>query len=108
MGKIQIRKRISLEFIGDEYKDSYFIFNSIPLKEYETISDDLDKIKADNKKAVPFILKMLQEHFVEGKFEGEDVSSADLADVDVPTCIEIFTRLTGQADPKQEGQLPTS
>jgi hypothetical protein len=113
MGKIVIKKRISLEFIGEEYADGYFIFKSIPLSEYDKLTSDLDSIKDDNKKAIPFILAVLKDHFVEGKFpndanELEEIGADDLEGIDQPTCLEIFQRLTGQGDPKVEGQLPTS
>lgn len=107
MGNIEIRKRISLEFIGDEYKEGYFVFRSIPLNEYEQIMKDMDEIKDDNKKSIPFILDLLRDHFIEGKFpidkELKDIAADDLGDIDVATCLEIFRRLTGQLDPKPEG-----
>lgn len=111
MGKFSIRKRISLDFIGKEYEEGYFIFRAIPLSEYDQIMTDMDKIKDDNKKSIPFILELLKSHFIEGKFPDDKgvllpVEADDIGDIDVGTCLEIFQRMTGTVDPKFAGQLP--
>lgn len=43
MSKIVIKKRINLDFLGDDYKDAYLVFKSIPLPDYESIQDSLPK-----------------------------------------------------------------
>lgn len=41
MSKLVIKKRISLDFLGEDYKDAFIIFRSIPLPDYEEISKQL-------------------------------------------------------------------
>lgn len=41
MSKIIIRKRVGLGFLGDEYKEAYLTFRSIPLTDYEDITKKL-------------------------------------------------------------------
>lgn len=43
MTKIVIKKRINLDFLGDDYKDAYLVFKSIPLPDYEEIQGNLPK-----------------------------------------------------------------
>lgn len=35
MAKIVIKKRVSLDFLGKEYKEAYFVFRAIPLPDYK-------------------------------------------------------------------------
>ena len=100
---IVIRKRVALDFLGSRYKDSYLEFKSIPLKDYGVMVDDLEK-NTEGKKAIAYMLKLLQTYFLEGKFESEVVTAEDLGDFDQQTAITIFEELTGQS-PKAEGQL---
>ena len=32
---LEIKKKISLDFLGDDYKEGYLIFKSMPIKEFE-------------------------------------------------------------------------
>lgn len=44
MPKIVIKKRVSLDFLGEEYKDSFLVFQSIPLPDFESISKDMPDV----------------------------------------------------------------
>ena len=37
MGKIVIKKQVSLDFLGEDYKEAYINFKSIPALDYEQI-----------------------------------------------------------------------
>lgn len=41
MSKIVIKKKVSLEFLGEEYKGAEIVFRAIPLSEYDTLMDDM-------------------------------------------------------------------
>lgn len=41
MSKIIIKKRVSLAFLGEPYKDAELVFRSIPLSEYGKLMDDM-------------------------------------------------------------------
>ena len=100
MSKIVIKKRIGLDFLGDEYKDSYLVFKSIPIGEADQIAKEAE-IASSSKKASIFICDMLTDKFLEGKFfngtELVGLSKEDIKDIDIATCITIFEILTGQA-----------
>lgn len=108
MGKFAIKKRVSLDFLGDDYKEAYLVFQSIPLKDFEGIIKAVSEGE-DNKNSLGMISEYLQKYFIEGKFpngEGqlEDVTSEDLTDfADSETANRCFEILTGQnIDPKVE------
>lgn len=99
MGKIVIKKRISLDFLGEEYKDAYLEFKTIAMKDYQKYIDKSQDNK-DEKKAVDFIIGTLQELFISGKFPEDDtlfdVEPTQLEDFDVNTILTVFKILTGQ------------
>lgn len=103
MGKVTIEKRISLEFLGDKYKDAYLIFTAIPISEYDEI---LGQKSEDTRLAsVKRILKIISAHFISGEFpvngKLESITERDLSDFDEGTLAHIFEVLTGQyIDPK--------
>lgn len=41
MPQIVIKRKVSFDFLGDEYKDAYLCFRSIPLVDYEKILAEL-------------------------------------------------------------------
>jgi len=100
---IIIRKRINLDFLGERYKDSYLEFKSIPIKDYEAMIGVIDK-NPEGKKLIVYMLELLKKYFLEGKFEGQDVTADDLGEFDQETAVTIFEELTGQS-PKAEGRL---
>lgn len=103
-----IKKRVSLEFLGEEYKDASLTFKSIPIKDIDSLQKEVTKSQEDNK-AATFILDTLKKYFVEGVFPGVDtVTADDLGDLDSETVLKCFSTLTGQTiDPKSEGQSTT-
>lgn len=96
---LQIRKRVSLDFLGEEYKDSYLIFKAIPIKDYEELQTKIESI--DEKKSISFIQETLKKYFINGKAanesgELEDVTAEDLGELDQEAVINCFETLTGQ------------
>lgn len=92
MANIVIKKRVVLEFLGEEYKDSYLVFRSMPISKYEELADKLKDV--DNKTSLKVTVDVLKDSFIEGKFEGEDVAKEDLDQFDIETlvtCLEMFT-----------------
>ena len=97
--KIVIKKQVSLEFLGEQYKDSYLIFRTMPLREYEELLPRIDALGDENIESVKLIKEVLENHFIEGKFEGEDVKKEDLPEFDLDTLTRCFLMFTGR-DPK--------
>jgi len=105
MAKIIIERKVSLAFLGQKYKDSYLLFQAIPVGEYEKYLDKISDNKDDNKKSIRLVLQTLKTHFLGGKFSGEngleDIDKEDLEQFDGETIIHAFQALTGgKTDPK--------
>lgn len=100
MAKIVIKKRVGLDFLGEEYKDSYLEFKSLSLAEYQKLLDELKDIE-EGSQSLSKILSILEDQFIVGKFQGEDVSKEDLKQFDIETMTKCFELFTGQqTDPK--------
>lgn len=100
MSRIVIKKRMSLDFLGEKYKDCYLEFGAIPMRDYEKYMG-MAKANKDESKAVSFIVSTLQDLFIGGQFiddNGElfDVNKDELGDFDMNVMITVFKALTGQ------------
>lgn len=105
MANIVIKKKVDLGFLGDDYKESYLVFKSIPIKDYDKIIEEVEKFKDDNKQALTYIRGVVPTYFLEGKFQGEDVVKEDLDDFDQETYLQIFQRITGQRQAENLGEV---
>lgn len=104
MAEIIIKKKVTLEFLGEEYKDSYITFKSIPIGEYADLASKIDD-EPDNKKAMAFILSILEKYFYEGLFDGQKLAKEDIKQFDGSTVLICFETLTGQETVEGERQL---
>jgi len=103
MAEIIIKKKVSLEFLGDEYKDSFITFRSIPIGEYQELVEKIDEVE-DNK-SLSEITKILEKYFVEGLFDGQKLAKEDINQFDGETVLKCFETLTGQKTVEGERQL---
>lgn len=103
MAEIIIKKKVTLEFLGEEYKDSYLTFKSIPIGEYEELIAKVDKVEED--KSMSEIMRILENYFVEGLFDGQKVNKEDVSQFDGETILKCFEALTGQKTVEGERQL---
>jgi hypothetical protein len=89
-----IKKRVSLEFLGEDYKDSYVLCSSVSIGEYEKIKDDTVK-------------DLVIKHFLEGKIKQDsglvDITKDNLEELPGEVFVEVFAAITGQLDPKSQG-----
>lgn len=97
MSRVVIKKKIPLDFLGEEYKEAYVVLKAITLRE----ADELSEAGKDSSKATEFLKKVINDKFVEGKFPDEKgelfaLTNDDLMDFDVEAIGTIFQRLTGQ------------
>lgn len=106
---IVIKKRVSFDFLGDEYKDAYLTFQSIPLKDFQELTGKIKEAENDNAKAAEFMLESLKHYFVEGSFPGtEKVTAEDLDGLDPGSVIKCFEMFTGQDESlKVDSQTPS-
>lgn len=117
MGKILIRLRVDLEFLGEEYKESYITFRKIPVKDYQEIVKTLpdeDSTNEEKMGAITIMIDTLKKYFVAGKFPGEDgklvdLEANDLDDLDSDTATRCFQALVGTpVDPKEPMKSQTT
>lgn len=103
MAEIIIKKKVTLEFLGEDYKDSYITFKSIPIGEYEDLISKVDKV--EESKSMSEIMKILETYFVEGLFDGQKLAKEDVNQFDGETILKCFETLTGQKTVEGERQL---
>lgn len=116
MAEIIIEKRVTLEFLGEKYKDSYLVFKSIAVRNFPKLVKNLnDADKSGTEQAqIDAMLEVLESHFVSGLFDGQKVAKEDIGEFDQATITRAFEVLTGQDftaevpfDPKDETTLTT-
>lgn len=102
---VKIEKRISLDFLGDEYSESYVVFQAIPMKEYEDIQNKTEAIQEanDNHAAMQFMFDLLSTRFIKGEIAQDgklvQLKPEDLEDMPGEFFLGVMERMTGQ-DPK--------
>lgn len=98
---IKIEKKITLEFLGEEYADSYVKVSAIPMREIEELMNKIDAVKesGDNKKAMEFMVDIVAERFITGEIkQGEktEVLTADnMLDMPGEFFLTVIERLSG-------------
>lgn len=107
---IVIKKRVNFDFLGEDYKDAYLTFQSIPLKDYGVLTSKIKDVQNDDAKAAEFMLNALKDYFVEGQFPDTDkVLKEDLDGLDATSVVKCFAMFSGQdPDPKVESLTPSS
>lgn len=98
---VKIEKRISLDFLGEEYADSYVKVSAIPMREIEELMDKIAEVKDsdDNKKAMEFMVSVVSERFITGEIKQGDktevLTADDLLDMPGEFFINVIERLSG-------------
>lgn len=107
MGKFLIKKKISLDFLGDEYKECYIEFSSMPIAEYKEFVKKGEAVRKanENMRAVDLMTDKIKEHFLGGKLIGEeglfDMAKEDIDQFDINVILKVFSYMTGEElDPK--------
>lgn len=99
-----IKRKVSLDFLGEEYKEAHLVFQSIPIKDFDDITEKISKSQEDNK-ATAFILSVLKKYFIEGQFPGvEKLTADDLDGLDQESTLKCFSVLTGQELTVEQGE----
>jgi len=101
---IKIEKKIALDFMGDEYKDSYVIVRAIPVKEYKELLSKIDTLKEDEShSSFDFVVGLVGDRFVKAEIAQDgklvEVGKDDLNDLPGEFFMGIMQRLVGN-DPK--------
>ena len=111
MPEIVVKKRISLEFLGEEYKEGFIIASSLPMSEEQTIQDKAKAIinvdgKPDEKKSIDFLKEFVLDRFIEGKFISADgeviLTKENLDKLPSEVFIQVSSILQGQVPPNSE------
>ena len=110
---ILIKKRVSLEFLGEEYGNAYLTFRSIPAVDFEEVMQKLKGIETDEESSLGFLIEILEKYFLEGQFPDDGVlapvAATDIGQLDAYSIIECFKVFTGQElDPKASMPLTSS
>lgn len=97
---IKIEKNLSLDFLGQDYIDSYVILNAIPVKEYKDLLVKIDGLKdGDSVSNFEFIVSLIRDRFISGKIKqgGKeiDITESDLEDMPGEFFLGLMERLVG-------------
>lgn len=99
---IKINKKIGLEFLGEEYKDSYLVFQAITMNEIEEIQEKalVAQERQDPKENLNFFKSVVAPRFVEGKIAQDgklvEVTKDDLPNLPLEVFIDIAQELMGR------------
>jgi len=100
MANIVIKKRISLDYLGEEYAKGYIDFKSISIREVEAKIDELEAVGEDNKQALKIMIELLEKQFITGQFfineKSEEITKEDIKDFDVNSIMKFFGVLSGK------------
>lgn len=112
MAEIIIKKKVSLEFLGEEYKDAYLTFRAISLDEIEKLDKIVNNIE-DTNKAIDNFKKICREYFIDGKFpdskgELQNVTLEDLGKFNTEVISACFEKIVGILDPKDKASSTNS
>jgi len=111
---IVIKKRVSLDFLGEDYSGAYLVFQSIPAIDFDEVVVQLKEIEKNGSGQVAYLIGLLQKYFVSGEFPNDKnelvaVAADDLKGLDADALTKCFQLFTGQEpDPKVETPLTTS
>lgn len=99
---LKFKKKITLEFLGDEYKDSYIELESMPMNELEALlnkAKDTDQSQ-DRGEALSFMRNAVSDRFVGGSVSQDgkmvEVKKEDVASLPAEVFIEAFQQIVGK------------
>lgn len=102
---ILIKKKLELDFLGEDYKESYLTFRAIPALDYTNIQEQIKSVKdGEDDKGIQLMLDVLKKYFHEGEVLGEKTEKDDLDALDPENIIKCFQKLTGRM-PDSEGTI---
>lgn len=91
-----IKKKVLLDFLGEDYKDSFIVVRSISVGEYETMQKNKEATVKDT----------VIDRFVSGQVKQDsgmvDITKDNLQELPGEVFVECFAAMTG-ADPKSPG-----
>lgn len=110
---IVIKKRVNLDFLGEEYKDAYLVFRSIPAIELEQLMPKLEGLENNSQGSLTIVINILKDYFLTGEFPEDGklqpVIKEDLDGLDPQSVLQCFKMFTGQElDPKDEKPLTST
>ena len=71
---LAIKKRVNLDFLGEEWKEAHILFRSIPLKDYEELMKEAE-VKKD---AIKFTRSTLKKYYLSGKVPNDKGELGDM------------------------------
>lgn len=86
MTKFYIKHKVSLGFLGKEYKDAYLTFKTLPVSQYEDFFKKAENLT--NLEATKVAMEVVKERFIEGKFITEDNELVDVTADDLSSFLD--------------------
>jgi hypothetical protein len=102
---IEITKRVSLDFLGEIYADSYLTLKSIPMKDFQKVIENGQKASdVGGTESLKYIQDQVQDRFVDGKVFNNgglvDLTKDNLNELPGEVFTTAFQTLVGGLSPK--------
>lgn len=108
MSTFLVEKKLTLEYLGEDYKDSYITFKVLPFRKYSEIMEKAKQIGEDNEASIKYMQEIVSENFIGGMFKGKELTQDDVAEFDGDTIVHAFQTIAGEPNPKVETPLTNS
>lgn len=100
--EIIVKKRISLDFLGEDYANSYVVFESLAIEDYKKVQAEVKAVP--DGKFMEYVTEFLKNRLISGKLDQEggqkDITKDNFSRLDIDTMFVCYKALTGQTDPK--------
>lgn len=101
---LKVKTKVTLEFLGDEYKNSYINLYSVPMSEYEAMIKRIETLQdASSTEALLFVRDAVSERFVDGEIAQDGklvpITAENLPDLPGEVFTEALGRITGRSSP---------
>lgn len=104
---LRIKKRVSLDFLGEDYNDSYINIFSIAMKDIKLFEVEVERLKKEEKtgESLDFMTQKVTDNFCDGEIAQNGkmvaITKDNLEELPSEVFIEAWTQMAGKV-PKAE------
>lgn len=105
---LRIKKRVSLDFLGEDYKESFIDIYSIAMKDVKSFEVEVDRLRQEEEagKSLDFIIKKVTDNFDGGSISQDgkmvEITKENLEELPSEVFIEAWTQMAGKVPKANE------